>query len=208
MANLHDLGPTAAVTDATSVSLLERVKAQDQNAWRRLVDLYSPLVFSWCRRGGLDSADSSDVVQEVFAAVVANIARFRRERPGDTFRGWLRIIARNKIRLHFRNEADGPRAAGGSAAQIRMQHLPDTFVEPDVVPADDPEEFGNLVHWGVKLVRGAIEERTWQAFWLCAVEQRSSVEVAASLGMTPVAVRQAKHKVLRRLRSELGELLQ
>ena len=82
---------------------------------------YSPLVFSWCRRSGLNSADSSDVMQEVFAAVVASITRFRRERSSDTFRGWLRVIARNKIHLHFRNEANQPHATGGTDAQIRIQ---------------------------------------------------------------------------------------
>jgi RNA polymerase sigma-70 factor (ECF subfamily) len=209
MGNLHDFGPVAGSTDATSLSLLERVKAQDEGAWQRLVYLYSPLVFSWCRRSGLGSEDSSDIVQEVFAAVVSNIARFHRERPGDTFRGWLRVIARNKIHLHFRNEADRPQAAGGTAAQIHIQHLADQPLnESAPLTVDDTEEFRDLIHWGVELVRGSIEERTWQAFWMCAVEQRSSVEVAASLGMTPVAVRQAKHRVLRRLRGELGELLQ
>ncbi len=46
---------------------------------------------------------------------------------------------------------------------------------------------------------------TWRAFWLCAVEHQSSGEVARQLGMTPGAVRQAKYKVLRHLREELGD---
>jgi len=208
MGNLHNLEPAASDTDATSLTLLERVKAHDDGAWQRLVDLYSPLVFSWCRRSGLNSADSSDLVQDVFAAVVTNIVRFRRQRPGDTFRGWLRVIARNKVRLHFRHQADRPQAAGGTDAHLRIQHLADEqYDETNSFVVDEADELHNLLHWGVELVRNAFEERTWRAFWLCAVEQRSSVEVAENLGMTPGAVRQAKHKVLRRLRSELGDLL-
>jgi DNA-directed RNA polymerase specialized sigma24 family protein len=38
-----------------------------------------------------------------------------------------------------------------------------------------------------------------------AVEHHSSPEVAQQLGMTIGAVRQAKYKVLRRLRQELGD---
>ena len=38
---------------ATSLSLLERARNRDSEAWRRLVELYSPLVFFWARRAGL-----------------------------------------------------------------------------------------------------------------------------------------------------------
>src|SRR5438128_1435742 len=36
----------------TPLSLLERVRANDPEAWRRLVELYQPLVRCWCQRGG------------------------------------------------------------------------------------------------------------------------------------------------------------
>jgi len=34
----------------TSLSLLDRVKADDQQAWQHLVGLYTPLVWHWCAR--------------------------------------------------------------------------------------------------------------------------------------------------------------
>src|SRR5438132_5611065 len=76
----------------TSRSLLERVKADDPTAWERLVTLYAPLVFHWCRRWHLQDQDIADICQEVFQAVVAHIETFRKERQSDTFRGWLRTI--------------------------------------------------------------------------------------------------------------------
>jgi len=33
----------------------------------------------------------------VFRAVYVNLDRFRKDRPEDSFRGWLRTITRNKI---------------------------------------------------------------------------------------------------------------
>ena len=57
----------------TSISLLDRVKAQDPVAWQRLNVLYSPLIYSWTRRLGLNSEDSADVLQEVFRAVFGSI---------------------------------------------------------------------------------------------------------------------------------------
>ena len=93
--------------------------------------------------------------------------------------------------------------------QIRIQGWAAPGLDESVpLTVDDTDEFSDLLHWGVELVRSGIQERTWQAFWQCVVERRSTAEVAAGLGMTAVAVRQAKFKVLKRLRSELGELLQ
>jgi RNA polymerase sigma-70 factor (ECF subfamily) len=88
------------------------VLADDPNAWRRLARLYRPGVYAWCRRAGLQSADATDVGQEVFLAVVKGIATFRRDRPGDSFRGWLFGIARHKIKDHWRRQACRPDYGG------------------------------------------------------------------------------------------------
>jgi RNA polymerase sigma-70 factor (ECF subfamily) len=58
------------------------------------------------------------------------------------------------------------------------------------------------------LIRADFEEHTWQAFWAVAVDGRPGTDVAAELGMTPGAVYVAKSRVLRRLREDLGELLE
>lgn len=84
--------------DTTSFSLIERVRAQDNLAWQRLVDLYGPLVFSWCRQWGLRADECGDLLQEVFRSVARGIESFRHERPQDTFRGWFRVIAKNAVR--------------------------------------------------------------------------------------------------------------
>src|SRR6516162_942330 len=107
-------------SSATSRSLLALVQANEAPAWERLVNLYAPLVFHWCRRRGLQDQDVADVLQEVFRSVVTHVGGFRKERPGDTFRGWLRRITQNKLHDHFRRrgrEAPGP---GGSSARDRL----------------------------------------------------------------------------------------
>jgi RNA polymerase sigma-70 factor (ECF subfamily) len=50
-------------------------------------------------------------------------------------------------------------------------------------------------------------ERTWQTFWLTAVEGRGAPAAAAELGMSSVAVRIAKSRVLARLRAEADHLI-
>ncbi len=56
-------------------------------------------------------------------------------------------------------------------------------------------------------VRCEFEERTWEAFWLSAVEDQAPALLSKRLGMSPAAIRQAKSRVLRRLKKEMGELL-
>jgi RNA polymerase sigma-70 factor (ECF subfamily) len=195
-------GPPSST--ATSPSLLERVKADDAAAWDRLVGLYAPLVYHWCRRYDLPEQEIADVFQDVFHAVATHIADFRRKMSGDTFRGWLRTITRNKVRDHFRKVGREPGGAGGTEAQLRFAQLPDACSEAD--DSDERPADRGLFGRALELLRGEFEERTWQAFWRTAVEGRAAGEVGLELGMSPGAVRVAKSRVLRRLREELGEL--
>ena len=57
-------------------------------------------------------------------------------------------------------------------------------------------------------MRGEFEERTWRAFELTVIEDRDTADVAQELNMTSNNVRQAKSRVLRRLKEEMGELLE
>jgi RNA polymerase sigma-70 factor, ECF subfamily len=189
----------------TPLSLLERARSSDAEAWRQLVGLYRPLVLFWCDRGGVRGPDADDLAQEVFAAAALGLARFRRDRPGDTFRGWLRGITRNQILLHYRRSAGQPRAEGGSDAWARLQAVPDPLAGFE---QEEEVEFGLVCHRIMEQVRDDFEEHTWRAFWLTVIENRSPAALAEELGMSTAAIRQAKSRVLRRLKQEVGELLE
>ena len=92
----------------TPLSLLQRARANDQQAWTRLVALYRPLVLFWCRQARCPATEIEDVAQEVFAAAATGLADFHHDQPGDTFRGWLRGITRNQALLHFRRTQGRP----------------------------------------------------------------------------------------------------
>lgn len=186
---------------STSLSLLERVQAQDKDAWSQLVHIYGPLVFQWCRRWQLHNEDAADVLQEVFQAVAAQIGAFRRDRPGDTFRGWLWGITRHKIGDHFRKAGRQPQAAGGSDALQRLLETPEQGV-----PEGDDEAGSSIVHRALDAIRAEFEERTWRAFYRVTVEGHETKAVAVEMQVTPDAVRMAKSRVLRRLRQELAAL--
>jgi len=104
---------TTRDADSISSSLLVRVRDSDAGAWRRLVDLFSPLIYHWARRDGLGEADAADVVREVFVAVHERVADFDRDREGGTARGWLRAITRYKVSDHLHKSQRHPEAEGG-----------------------------------------------------------------------------------------------
>lgn len=201
--------PTASDGDAsqnrTSLSLLDRARGRDEEAWRRLVALYQPLVLFWCRRSGFSNEDAHDVAQEVFAAVSRRLADFRRDNAGGTFRGWLRVITINKIRDHARRHEDEAAGAGGSTARLQIEQV----AGPE--SADDAEaqvEIARLFQRALDYVKVEFEPKTWSAFWGMALDSRTAAELATELGMTAGAVRQAKYKVMQRLREELGDVLE
>ena len=190
-------------TASTSLSLIHLVKAGDREAWQRLARIYSPLVYRWARQSHLQDSDAADVLQDVFLAVLNGIERFRYERPEDSLRAWLRTITRNEVRRFCRRRLHRPSAAGGSDAQRQLQQLPEDLAEPSG-PEPSDEERG-VLHRALELVRGEFEQRTWQAFCRAVFTDRPAKEIARELGMSDGAVRQAKYRVLSRLRELLDE---
>lgn len=187
---------------STSPSLIDRARRLDADAWRRLCEVYGPVVYRWARLKGLQASDAADVGQEVFRTVAAKIGEFHSDRPGNTFRGWLWTITHHKLGDYFRARARVPQAAGGSTANRQFNALADgDSLEP---PADDDSQ-REIMHRTLALIRVEFEAKTWRAFWQTTMEGRPNDLVADELGMSLHAIRQAKHRVLHRLRDEMRD---
>lgn len=191
----------------TSLSLIDLARRQDPDAWSKLCDIYTPLVYGWARKAGLQEADAGDVTQEVFQSVAKNVTRFRRDREGDTFRGWLWTITRNQIRGWYRKRADGETAEGGSDARMRIESVPDWISNDTTLEEVDVSNSAEaiIIRKAAVLIEQDFATHTWQAFWRLAIESQPTAQIASDLNMTSGAVRQAKHRVLVRFREVLGE---
>jgi RNA polymerase sigma-70 factor (ECF subfamily) len=186
--------------DTTPVSLLERLRLPDQQeAWRRFVALYSPMLYSWARRVGLSSADAGDLVQEVLLLLVRKLPAFH-YRPGKRFRGWLWTVLLNKYRER-RRRSDPACAAAGS------DQLDNVAVPDEVAEISEAEYRDHLVRQALQLMQDQFEPTTWKACWESLMESKSAETLSAELGISPGAVRAAKFRVLSRLRLELRGLL-
>ncbi|MCA8998385.1 MAG: sigma-70 family RNA polymerase sigma factor, partial [Planctomycetaceae bacterium] len=134
--------------------------------------------------------------------VAVNIDSFRRERPEDSFHGWLWRITRNKVNDHFRKKLKAPQAQGGSTAQALIHEIPVQF--PNEPTTEDQErDHAAISRRILRLLEQDFEPRTWKAFWRVAVDEVPAKSAAEELNMTVGAVYNAKYKVLCRLRQEL-----
>jgi RNA polymerase sigma-70 factor (ECF subfamily) len=189
--------------DQTPVSLLERLRNPATQevmgqAWTRFVKLYTPLLYHWARRLGLQSADAADLVQDVFALLLRKLPQFTYDRQ-KSFRSWLRTVLLNKWREKGRRPSLVPHGTSP---------LP-----PDLAGDDSAEQFAEaeyrqyLTGRALELMQAEFQPATWKACWEHVVSGRSAAEVAAELGISEGAVYVAKHRVLRRLRQEMAGLL-
>jgi RNA polymerase sigma-70 factor (ECF subfamily) len=106
--------------------------------------------------------------------------------------------------MHFRRNGRHAQAEGGSEALQRLRDVADPLTSS---AEEETAEADGVYRRAVEQVRGEFEAATWQAFWRTVVEGRSPASLAEELGVTPAAIRQAKSRVLRRLRVEMAELL-
>lgn len=198
------LSAESSSTNATQAGLLAGAIDREPRAWEQLVEIYGPLVASWCRSCRLDTVLIADVVQEVFLAVSQSLAKFRSTPGHGAFRGWLWRITRSKIVDLLRREAGKPHAQGGSTALQRLAEIPDEVELPETEPST-PDAVVELTRRALVHIQNEFQASTWTAFWRTVIDGQSSALVANELKMTTAGVRQARSRVLRRLREYLDD---
>lgn len=185
----------------TSLNLLERLRGpRDEEAWGAFVELYSPLIYGWGVRTGLSDADAREVTQEVLSAAFVQIPETEFPERKGSFRGWLKAIAKHKgADLHRRRGREVAATSGW------LDQVADSV---DSARFWDVEYDRLLVERAFEIMRADFEEPTWRACWAMLQGGRTAAEIGRELGLTEGAVWGAKSRVLRRLREELGGLLE
>ena len=181
----------------TSHTLLDQLcNGSDDASWRRLVDLYSPLLRGWIDRYDVQSADADDLVQDVLIVVMRELPSFRHNQQRGAFRTWLKRIVINRLRNFWR-----ARGGEGAAGEItaRLDELEDDRSELSDVWGREHDQ--HLVQKLLEMIEPRFTASTRQAFRRLALDQADADDVAAELGMSLSAVFTAKSRVLRELRA-------
>jgi RNA polymerase sigma-70 factor, ECF subfamily len=80
-------------------AVLDEVARGNRDAFRRVVRAYGLPLRSYLASQTHNQDDVDDLAQETLLTAFRNLASFRR---GDDFGAWLRGVARNKLREHWR----------------------------------------------------------------------------------------------------------
>jgi len=148
--------------------LRDAVRAGDEAAWEALYqDSFAGLyAYVQWRCGGLRDA-AEEIVQETWLTAVRRIRRFDPAR-GD-FAGWLRGIAANILRNHFRRR--------------RRDQGRRPLTDESVAPADDRDRAER-----VAAALAALPERYEAVLRSKYLDGRSVADIAATHGETPKVV--------------------
>jgi len=189
----------------TSLSLLNRLRLQpDADSWRRLVDLYTPLIQGWLRRYAVTPADADDLTQEVMTVLVRELPQFKHNQQRGAFRNWLRTITVNRLRVSWRARQARPVATGHEDFLKMLDELEDPT--SGLSRVWDQQHDQHVARRLMELVEPQFEARTWQAFRRVVVDGEKAALVAAELKLSVNAVLLAKSRVLSRLRQEMEGL--
>lgn len=188
---------------ATHPSLLLRIRdAADHEAWRQFVAIYTPMVYRFALRRGLQDADAGDLTQDVLRAVARAAHRLEYDPARGTFRGWLFTIVRNQLYDFRARRRRQPPGAGSSDVHDLLEQQP----APDEESFWEQEYQQRLFRYAAEQLRDGFEPSTWNAFWQTAIEGKSGKEVAQMLGLSVAAVYLAKSRVTARLKKEIQRL--
>jgi WD40 repeat protein/DNA-directed RNA polymerase specialized sigma24 family protein len=142
----------------TRTSLLRRARQGEESAWRRVVELYQPLIRAWLLRQRLSPQEAEDLTQDILAVLVKELPRFEHGgRPG-AFRAWLRTITVNRARAYWR-------AGSGRSGRAALQQV-EELAAPDGALGRlwDEEHDAHVLRRLLALMEQEFEPATLQAF--------------------------------------------
>jgi RNA polymerase sigma-70 factor (ECF subfamily) len=142
-----------------------------------------------------DEAEADEAVQDAFVRVFLRIADYRDELP---FEQWFtRILINGCI--------DRGRARRRRHARVGPLMDADAERVPAAIESVDRQLSGREWQGAVARALEALPERQRMVFAMCHYEDRSSADVAASLGLKESTVRVHLFRAVRKLRAALAE---
>ncbi len=188
----------------TSISLLNRVKADPKSeAWERMVDIYGPLISHWLRRSGVDEDDVSDLCQEVLFVLTQGIEGFDHNGRNGAFRNWLRMIAVNRMRRHWRSKKKSVQQTADSDSVLDQLEDPNS----SLTRKWDEEHDRYVLNRILQMVKNDFEDKVLETFCRLTVQGQTASQVASDLGITKANVYKYKFRVMQRLLLEAKGLI-
>jgi len=164
---------------------------------------------------GLTHTESKEVLQDTLLAVSSKIGAFRADPARGSFGSWLMTLTRWRIGDQFRKRVRAERLRHHKSAAARPGTEAETATEERVA---DPA--GNLLEalwdeeWASEVrdaalealkTNPAIKPKHFQIFYLLAVKEQTSLQVAKAFRVSVAQVYLVKHRVGKEFRKALKE---
>lgn len=188
----------------TRGSLLLRLQVgatlERELSWETFYERYVPLIKGFARRAGAGEEESDDVAQEVLANFFRAASRFEYDPSLGRFRGYLKACTLNAMRSRWRKKKD----------QIDVDASTGMAIEDDAHAEKEWEQewIRSSIARALELVKrnSGMSENSWEAFELYGRREVPIDEVARRLDMSPEAIRQAKSRISRLVRTEIERI--
>lgn len=187
---------------STHISLLNRVRVPtDSEAWKEFVNIYGPLIYNYCRKSKLNDSDSEDVCQDVFRQISSSLHTFDYNQKLGRFRSWLGTVTYHEICRFFKKNQRFQNQIGSNGLQEII------YEQPGEIDAVWSDEFcSHIYKTALDNIRPEFDDKTWKAFELTWIKDRSPKDTAVELETEIPRVYKAKFLVQRKLKEEIQRL--
>ncbi|MBE7499225.1 MAG: sigma-70 family RNA polymerase sigma factor [Verrucomicrobiales bacterium] len=197
--------PNDALT--TRYSLLSRLQDWgDQASWQDFFEAYWRLIYDVARKAGLTDVEAQEVVQETVIGVAKHIGGFERDRRRGSFKAWLLHQTRWRILDQFRKRpphpSHRPRGLDDTTSTATVDRLPDVGADP-LEAVWDAEWHRHLLAGAIEAVKCQVPPRQFQMFDFAVLQGLPAKRVSELLQVSVMQVHLAKHRIGRRLRTEI-----
>ena len=189
---------------ATRSSMIVDLQGISQERWTDFLFLYEPLLLHWMRKKGVPDRDIDDVLSESWKSIYEGIGNFDRGSGKGTFRGWLRTIVERRAIDYFRKQKRIDVEVSGGTEEILNQATAPVQKSADAIE-DEEAALNEVRARAMELVKGKTKQKTWDMFWMSAVDNVPTADIAAEFGVSSAAVRVAKQRVTKRLKDALRD---
>lgn len=181
----------------TRGTLLQRVRqGADAEAWQELDGAYREMLLRFCRSRGLQHADAEDVIQMVFARLINGLRGFEYDRTRGRFRDYLFRCVRSAI-------ADWARGQG-RRSQALLAESEALEPAPAWALAFENEWIDHHYRSALAALAASVDASSLGVME-ATLAGRTVKEIAGSMGMSEMAVYQARHRMKARLRERIAE---
>ena len=194
---------TPATTDDQDRADMARLVTGHDAALNDLMERHAEKLFHYLVRSLQNEEDAADLAQETFVRVYQNRAKFD---ANHKFSTWLYVIATNLVKSRYRYRTRHPQVSLDAENEATGESFRESVPEHNPTPSESLQ--GEERAEAIRKAVGQLPAELRAPLILSEYEELSHAEIGAILACTPKAVETRIYRARKKLREELGWLLE